>query len=778
MVHNQGRLQMTVSNTGQFASNRVDMPIVDPLTGDRVIKCEYPRNSGIIYGLDAALAIGGIIDGDTMVSWYEYMPDQAPFGGFTLQTMDQTQDFYSSSAQSLLDATCHYFDTVTNPDVVGYDHRPLELRVDQTSMAWAGANLGEFVLFEFRVTTTNEKRIDSVYVGIAFSGSVAHEDRLSNPTFYGPLTGFLRSWSGGNGCLYLHGINLAYTMDADGDPVNETFDYRSPLGAVGIAILDVPSEFARLSNNWLVYDPQFKGGRWWQPQRRPPPGVRIRDLTEGGIGWPITDATLFYIMANGELDYDQVTAAVDHSHSGWLPAAPSSDITATGKFSNTILSSGPFSLGRGQELVFAVAVVAGDSVHHDPTAHETLFDPKYPGPFYNQLDFSNLAENAMWAKWVYDNPGVDSDGDGYFGEFRMCEGDTFWYQGDGVPDFRADVPPPAPEVRIIPSIGKLVIRWNGYYSETNVDPFTRIKDFEGYRVYVGLDSRKSSLSLLSSWDYENYNRYTYAQYASGAYKWVGRELPFTLDSLKVIYQDPNFDPLLHTRENPLKYNDTLYYFTKQDYNISDTRNQGEIHKVYPDAPKPPDDTALWTEDDLTYEHGEPLPKYYEYDYIYDGLPATLSYFVGVTAFDFGFARGGIPSKESNVLNNLIESYAQSSVEDVEEQQLDVYVYPNPWRSDADYLERGFENRDQTQINSRSHRIHFTNLPRVCTIKILSLDGDLIRTIEHNYSNGGPEAMHDYWDFITKNTQDVVSGLYYYVVESENRTQIGKFVIIR
>jgi hypothetical protein len=39
-------------------------------------------------------------------------------------------------------------------------------------------------------------------------------------------------------------------------------------------------------------------------------------------------------------------------------------------------------------------------------------------------------------------------------------------------------------------------------------------------------------------------------------------------------------------------------------------------------------------------------------------------------------------------------------------------------------------------------------------------------------------MHDSWDFITRNTQDVVSGLYYYVVESAERTQIGKFAIIR
>ena len=77
-----------------------------------------------------------------------------------------------------------------------------------------------------------------------------------------------------------------------------------------------------------------------------------------------------------------------------------------------------------------------------------------------------------------------------------------------------------------------------------------------------------------------------------------------------------------------------------------------------------------------------------------------------------------------------------------------------------------------------HRIHFANLPRVCTIYIYSLDGDLIRQLEHNYPEGGPEAMHEEWNMITRNTQLVETGLYYWVVESEKGTQIGKFVIIK
>jgi hypothetical protein len=54
----------------------------------------------------------------------------------------------------------------------------------------------------------------------------------------------------------------------------------------------------------------------------------------------------------------------------------------------------------------------------------------------------------------------------------------------------------------------------------------------------------------------------------------------------------------------------------------------------------------------------------------------------------------------------------------------------------------------------------------------------VQSFDHNFPQGGPEAMHDTWDLISRNRQAVVSGLYFYIVESANRTQLGKFVIIK
>ena len=77
------------------------------------------------------------------------------------------------------------------------------------------------------------------------------------------------------------------------------------------------------------------------------------------------------------------------------------------------------------------------------------------------------------------------------------------------------------------------------------------------------------------------------------------------------------------------------------------------------------------------------------------------------------------------------------------------------------------------------RIRFANLPASRnTIKIYSLSGDLVQTIEHDGMSGYGEAS---WNLVSRNGQEVVSGIYLYVVESSDGgfdDFIGKFVVVR
>jgi len=111
--------------------------------------------------------------------------------------------------------------------------------------------------------------------------------------------------------------------------------------------------------------------------------------------------------------------------------------------------------------------------------------------------------------------------------------------------------------------------------------------------------------------------------------------------------------------------------------------------------------------------------------------------------------------------------------------LKVFVYPNPYRIDGGYSEHAYEEQPDTDNSEdRQRRIHFTNLPPKCTIKIYTIDGDLVRDIFHDVPASDPTSSHESWNGITRNTQQVVSGLYYWSVEDEDgNIQLGKLVII-
>jgi hypothetical protein len=103
------------------------------------------------------------------------------------------------------------------------------------------------------------------------------------------------------------------------------------------------------------------------------------------------------------------------------------------------------------------------------------------------------------------------------------------------------------------------------------------------------------------------------------------------------------------------------------------------------------------------------------------------------------------------------------------------------RINGGYQEAGYEGREKDLRDNapdRKRKVNFANLPPKCTIRIYTLDGDLVKQIDHNAVSTDPLASHEKWDLITRNTQLVVSGLYYWTVEDEQgNVQVGKLVIL-
>lgn len=84
---------------------------------------------------------------------------------------------------------------------------------------------------------------------------------------------------------------------------------------------------------------------------------------------------------------------------------------------------------------------------------------------------------------------------------------------------------------------------------------------------------------------------------------------------------------------------------------------------------------------------------------------------------------------------------------------------------------------------------FANLPRSRnTINVYTLAGDLVETIEHDGSRdcpGGDEFSDcggsAFWNLVSRNGQEVVSGIYLYSVESADSRfdrVVGRFAVVR
>ncbi len=71
------------------------------------------------------------------------------------------------------------------------------------------------------------------------------------------------------------------------------------------------------------------------------------------------------------------------------------------------------------------------------------------------------------------------------------------------------------------------------------------------------------------------------------------------------------------------------------------------------------------------------------------------------------------------------------------------------------------------------QIQFINLPPECTVYIFTIDADLIKTIDHNATNGT-----EVWDLRTEGGRELAAGMYIYVVKTKDSEYKERFAIIK
>ncbi len=184
---------------------------------------------------------------------------------------------------------------------------------------------------------------------------------------------------------------------------------------------------------------------------------------------------------------------------------------------------------------------------------------------------------------------------------------------------------------------------------------------------------------------------------------------------------------------------------------------------------------------VTAKHGT-----HYYEYVDQDIHNGFLYFYSVTATDHALAPTGsaitlpvgpgLVGDPGSSFDNTTPGATAQTAEERERYGVNIYVYPNPATRDAlaEYQQLNPNGDDPTGV-----RVTFTNLPEARnTIKIYTISGDLVQTLDQDGLSG---VGFTSWNLMSRNGQEIVSGVYLYSVESDdNRFDrfVGKFVVVR
>lgn len=414
---------------------------------------------------------------------------------------------------------------------------------------------------------------------------------------------------------------------------------------------------------------------------------------------------------------------------------------------------------------------------------------------------------------------------------NYCTGVYDYNGGNGRGMFRktwnAAAPPPNPNVnvsslynftdnpdrKVVPTGDHVInLAWDNL-SEVTADPKSECFDFRGYKIWkvsdwtrpVGAAGPAESdwklLAELRMFDYEDENDVPIER----NYEIVDGEkvcplvfIPNAFNTVTGTYGDSlpiclDRGDLWDRQSGRVLKPDTSFHCvpSETDPSVCKTERGGIVLRGVDDCKRPENKV-----DRPVYPVGR-------YQYLDPDVKNGFVYFYSVTAFDSTF--------ENSVTNELggrrsaVESEGVTPQAAAKEGQ-GVWVVPNPYRGYSDIARRSSSwDLTPNAADPTGTHIDFMGLPPgMWTIRIFTVSGDLVAELlstdavnesirspqtvsaaggstivpgynrQQDYSNDGQAR----WNLISRNGQDIVSGIYLFTVESAEGTQRGKFVVIR
>ena len=774
-VHNVGNLQVNVTNWGVFGSypsSTLDM--------SESPSAQWPANSGVEYLYIGGIWFGAKRGGIPVVSTAAYESEFRPtredvdiiyrsfegaIGGARLPSPPDDdkdglinedwlngrdddgdgkidEDFAAIGKQMF---SCWFTDDQPYSVQINPEHTPLGLFVRQESYQWEEERFYNFVGLEYKIWNYGNEIIEDVYVGFFADGDAG--PRLREQYWMDDQTGL---WEGivcakqGEREVPIR-LSIATFNDDDGDE-------GQTLGVLGILFLghdidplgdNAPKQVGITSYQNFSGDQPYESG-----------------------GDPTNDFQRYELMSKGGKDRN---AIVPRDYRMLLAVGPFRQLEPDSMMIMQLaFCCGRYLDGMLKSAASAALTYSGNWFDIDGNPQTGINGRETPlyGPAIgvepDSCDGDDEVLSAVRGEIIWINNDCREE-DALWADTRCSKGDatkTDYQTGVDGKETRVNwlvgSAPPPPNMRVLPGDNKVTLLWDNF-SEVTPDVATLEFDFEGFRI----------------WRADGWNRPLGTTVMSGP----GRDLWQLLQERDIINNiPPNIEFKRPFSEGGWQYEPLVGLSDKEK--IIQMFEESVYYAPLDTVPCPPgltneecDTLEAMARYNLGFEGGLQYYKYVDYN-VHNGM----NYFYSVTAYDH-LLLGGVPIRTNYYGDPSSNFIFTNPVSDAQLaagfNESEVYVVPNPATAETMDPWRMEPNQD----DPTGIKIEFRNLPACqSTVRIYTVAGDLVEIL---YNDGSDGTLP--WDLVSRNGQDITSGIYLYSVEPEEDSfprTIGKFVVIR
>ena len=722
--------------------------------------------------------------------------------------------------------TCTMYDDTPLSREIYSEHNPLNLSIVQHAATWYREDLEDIVILDYDIYNHGFKTLDDLYLGFYVDCDIQRRGETS--TGHDDLAGFYNGAVRGSDGSF-HRIQLAWMRDAD--PIN-------PLpGWFGTILLDHKTDFSGTiaphrvkvqsyqifaTNARVIQDgePKSDEDRYYLMSRNQYDPDRRIDKP-GDLKYMISSGPFSYIKPGQKLNY-RLAMVVGHGQAGMLENAVKASELVRGRWfdldNNWTTGSG------GMETKVCVGDLPRYAGSGDPLFRYRLWIPDEtcvgPDPVfgYYKITVEDMFEDENGRKCVYINADNCEQCFRAVGQDCTIENQLYWgygryidwgkypnnqvYTGYGGRETRVpwigneERPPGAPNMRLAPGHNQVEIYWDDV-SEHEPDFLREVIDFESYQIWrvanwtrppgtdANLGPQATAWSLIDEYDVANFIPPGMGESQNRLP--LGRNTGLEPASyVPASLSDPTFEGLAEVMQDFVDDDPTGKHVTMPPLRDSSGAVIPGREALVPWEAWP---TVLDTFFAMTPRVESPgvvskrATRYYRHCdlKVHDGFRT----FYSVVATDHALAWDGsewwpsgvgIQTEPGNNYQVTIPAPVPQTAGMRKKMGANIYAFPNPATREA---LAEFQKQPASANDPTGERIMFNNLPAARnTISIFTASGDLVEKIHHDGLNGGGGA---YWNLVSRNGQEVVSGIYLYTVQSDDsrfEDFQGRFVIIR